>query len=74
MGSMSDVGIDDNLIKSVREKVTPGTSALFLYSQNAVVDRVLPAMKERFPDIELIQSNLSTEQETNLREAFAEES
>ncbi|HEY8546762.1 MAG TPA: DUF1269 domain-containing protein, partial [Acidimicrobiales bacterium] len=28
-GSLTDVGIDDDFIASVREKVTPGTSALF---------------------------------------------
>src|SRR3712207_6048413 len=28
-GSMADVGIDDNFIRQVREKVTPGTTALF---------------------------------------------
>jgi uncharacterized membrane protein len=29
-GKMSDYGIDDNFIKQTREKVTEGTSALFL--------------------------------------------
>jgi uncharacterized membrane protein len=28
-GSLADVGIDDDFIRNVREKVTPGTSALF---------------------------------------------
>jgi uncharacterized membrane protein len=73
MGSMTDVGIDDNFIKQVREKVTPGTSALFLYSANAVEDKVLERFKDEQPHMELIQSNLTTEQETKLREAFAEE-
>ncbi|MDT7649957.1 MAG: hypothetical protein QOI36_1363, partial [Pseudonocardiales bacterium] len=39
-GSMSDVGIDDDFIRDVREKVTPGTSALFVMTSNAVADRV----------------------------------
>ena len=42
--SMADVGISDQFIKSVRDKVTPGTSALFLLSSDAVIDRV----KEEF--------------------------
>src|SRR6185437_7331359 len=29
-GSLADVGIDDDFIKSVRDKVSPGTSALFV--------------------------------------------
>jgi uncharacterized membrane protein len=39
-GSMADVGIDDDFIKKVRKEVTPGTSALFLLSTGAVLDRV----------------------------------
>jgi len=73
MGSMTDVGIDDNFIKSVRDKVTPGTSALFLYTANAVQDRVLDEFKDQRGHMELIQSNLSKEQEDALRNAFSEE-
>ncbi len=40
IGSMADVGISDSFIRDVREKVTPGTSALFLLSSDAVMDRV----------------------------------
>ena len=70
-GSLADVGISDSFIKSVRDKVTPGTSALFLLSSDAVMDRV----KGEFPagDAELISTNLSNEQEAKLREAFAQE-
>jgi uncharacterized membrane protein len=71
-GSMTDVGIDDNFIKEVRSKVTPGTSALFLLTSGAVQDRVLSELKSRGPEFELIASNLSQEQEEKLREAFAE--
>ncbi|MFG2331641.1 DUF1269 domain-containing protein [Streptomyces sp. NPDC048604] len=69
-GKMADVGIDDDFIESVKSQVTPGTSALFLMSQDAVVDRV----KEAFPSAhaELIQSNLDSAQEAKLREIFAE--
>jgi uncharacterized membrane protein len=71
MGSMTDVGIDDDFIKSVREKITPGTSALFLMSQDAVLDKVKDAFQGQHAD--LIQTNLSEEQEAKLREAFSEE-
>jgi uncharacterized membrane protein len=69
-GSLADVGISDSFIKSVRDQVTPGTSALFLLSSDAVIDRV----KEEFPahEAELISTNMSAEQEAKLREAFAE--
>src|SRR4030095_1645002 len=39
-GALSDVGIDDEMIKKLREQLTPGTSALFLMSANAAVDTV----------------------------------
>ncbi|MFD3636740.1 DUF1269 domain-containing protein [Streptomyces sp. NPDC058664] len=68
-GKMADVGIDDDFIDSVKSKVTPGTSALFLLSQDAVVDRV----REAFPGghSELLRSNLDREQEDKLREVFS---
>src|SRR5690348_17705689 len=38
-GSFTDVGIDDSFIKKAREEIKPGTSALFLLSSNAVLDK-----------------------------------
>lgn len=70
-GSMSDVGISDDFINSVKQRVTPGTSALFLLSSDAVVDRIRDTFKDA--DAELIASNLSAEQEAKLREVFLEE-
>jgi uncharacterized membrane protein len=69
VGSMSDVGIDDDFIRHVREEVTPGSSALFLLSSDAVRDKVIEAFATTKPH--LIQTNLSQEQEDQLREAFA---
>jgi uncharacterized membrane protein len=71
MGSFTDVGIDDNFIKQVRNQVTEGTSALFLLSSGGVQDRVREAVKGQ--QFELIATNLSKEQEEKLRAAFAEE-
>jgi uncharacterized membrane protein len=70
-GSMTDVGIDDNFIKSVKQRVTPGTSALFLLTSDVVVDRVKEGMSGTHG--ELIASNLSADQEAKLREVFADE-
>jgi len=56
-GSMSDIGINDEFIRSVRSKVTEGTSALFLMTSDAVKDRVAEAIKGM--KFELIASNLS---------------
>jgi uncharacterized membrane protein len=69
-GHFADYGIDDNFINQVRDKVTVGTSALFLLTSGAVLDKVAEAVKGQ--KFEIIQTNLSKEQEDQLREAFAE--
>jgi uncharacterized membrane protein len=70
-GSLADAGISDDFIKSVRKEVTPGTSALFVLSSDAVLDRVIDAFKGT--NAHLIRTNLSDEQEAALRAAFAED-
>ena len=72
-GKMSDYGIDDDFITSVRDKVTEGTSALFLLTDKAVTDKVVEEIKGEKLNFELIASNLSVEQEEELMAAFAAE-
>jgi uncharacterized membrane protein len=67
-GALRDYGIDDEFIKSIRGAVTPGTSALFLMTSDAVLERVSQALQDR--DFEIIATNLSGEQERKLRELF----
>lgn len=69
-GSMTDVGIDDEFIRKVRDQLVPGTSALFVLSHGAVPDKVREALagKER---PELIATNLSAPEEHKLHEVFA---
>lgn len=71
-GALTDVGIDDDLIRDIRARLTPGTSALFLLTSDAVVDKV----REVFGDgdePQLLFTNLSSAQEEALRSVFAEE-
>lgn len=70
-GSLKDVGIDDGFINRVRDEVTPGTSALFVMSSGAVMDKVREAFAGARP--ELIFTNLSDEQENAIREVFADQ-
>jgi uncharacterized membrane protein len=70
-GAFRDYGIDDDFIKRVRGEVTEGTSALFLMTSEAVLDRVAEAMKGT--KFEIMATNLSKEQEEKLREAFAQQ-
>ena len=71
-GKMRDYGIDDRFINEVKAKVTEGTSALFLLTDNAVEDRVVAEMKN-WPKFEVISTNLSQEQDEKLRAEFGEE-
>jgi uncharacterized membrane protein len=70
-GHFADYGISDDFIKQVRSKVTEGTSALFLLTDQVTVDKVAAAFKGT--KMELIQSNLSTDQEAALKKAFGDE-
>lgn len=70
-GALTDVGIDDNFIKQTREEVTEGTSALFLLSQDAVIDRLVPEVHAAGLHPKVISTNLSQAEEEKLREAFA---
>jgi uncharacterized membrane protein len=69
-GKLTDVGIDDTFIKQIREEITPGTSAMFVLTSDAVVDRVQQAFAGQ--RAELLHTNLSQQQEDTLRAAFAE--
>ena len=71
IGHFSNYGIDQSFIEQVRAKVTPGTSALFLLSSGAVTDRVAEAVKGQ--QFEIIQTNLSQEQEDKLRADFGDQ-
>ncbi|OLC61751.1 MAG: hypothetical protein AUH89_02255 [Ktedonobacter sp. 13_1_40CM_4_52_4] len=71
MGHVAHYGIDESFINQVRSKITPGTSALFLLETGAVVDKVAEAVKDQ--QFEIIQTNLSKENEDKLRADFAEE-
>jgi uncharacterized membrane protein/acetyl esterase/lipase len=72
-GRFSDYGIDDDFIKSVRDQVTEGTSALFLLTVtgSAAVDKLQEELKGKMGS--LVKSNLSNEQETKLNAAFGEQ-
>jgi len=70
-GALSDVGIDDSFIEKVRSEVTPGTSALFALTSDAVLEKVRPAFEGM--NATLIQSNLSADDEARLLETFRED-
>lgn len=72
-GKFTDYGINDDFIKSVGAQVTQGTSALFLLIGSAAVDKVADAIKQQGLKFEIISTNLTKEQEQQLREEFGAE-
>lgn len=68
-GHFTSLGITEDFIAKVRQKVTEGTSALFLLVGKADVDRVASAFKS-LPPFEIIATNLSPQQEEKLRAEF----
>ena len=70
-GKFADYGIDDNFIKQTREKVTEGTSALFLLTTGAVQDKIVEALKGQ--TFEILSTSLPKEKEDELRAAFGAE-
>ncbi len=64
-------GISPEFIKEVTASMQPGTSAIFGYTREGVAEKILPQLKKL--NGRLIHSNLSAEQDAELREAFGEE-
>jgi uncharacterized membrane protein len=70
-GHYSNYGIDKDFIEQAQAKVTEGTSALFLLTSQAVIDKVTDAVKKSGLKFDLFYTNLSTEQEEQLKADFA---
>lgn len=66
---LTKAGIDAGMLDSVKGDMTPGTSALVLLSANAAIDTVAEAFEGHA--MELMRSDLSVQQEDQLRAAFA---
>jgi uncharacterized membrane protein len=72
-GHYSKYGIDKDFIDQVSDQVTEGTSALFLLTGKVVIDKVSEAVKRSDLKFEIISTNLSDEQEAQLKEDFGAE-
>ncbi|MFF0344680.1 DUF1269 domain-containing protein [Kribbella sp. NPDC004875] len=67
-GKLTDVGINDDMIKQVGRELQIGHAAVFLLARSATVDRVIDALKPFNPTV--IQTNLTKEREEELVEAL----
>ncbi|MBO0788674.1 MAG: DUF1269 domain-containing protein [Actinobacteria bacterium] len=63
-------GIDSTMLDAVKADMEPGTSALVLLSVEAALDTVAKAFEGQA--MELIRSDLSVQQEDQLRAAFSD--
>ena len=70
LGTIGGYGLDAGFLDQIRRGVQEGTSALFLMTSDAVLDRVASGMKDL--QFEIFAMNLSAEQERELREALGE--
>jgi uncharacterized membrane protein len=69
-GHFTNYGIDKGFIEQAQAKVTEGTSAVFLMTSDAVSDKVTDAVRNSGLKFEMFYTNLSKEQEAQLREDF----
>ena len=69
-GAITDVGVNDDFMKELGQKLTPGTSALILLIRMSTTDKLLPRI-EQFGG-HVIQTSLSDEEEQRLRTALGE--
>lgn len=69
MGKFTDIGIDDEFVKTVGREIEPGSSALFLMVQDSTPDRVLEELRGQ-DGIRVLQTSLSRESEEKLRAAL----
>ncbi|PWV50253.1 DUF1269 domain-containing protein [Nocardiopsis sp. L17-MgMaSL7] len=67
-GRLSDVGIDDDVIKDIGAQLQQGRAAVFLLAADATIDRVVDAFRPLDPTV--IQTNLSKDSERELVEAL----
>jgi len=69
-GKLSDIGLDDKMLKQVGESLKPGTSGLFVLIRRATVDKVLEGLKEFTGKGKVFQTSLNKDDEQALREVL----
>ncbi len=67
-GALTDVGINDDFIKSLAAQIEPNTSALFVLIRKLTADKVVDEVKKFGGTI--LQTSLSHEDETRLQAAL----
>jgi uncharacterized membrane protein len=67
-GKLTDVGVDDNFLKELGQKLEPGMAAVIVLVHRSTPDKVLPEVSKFGGTV--LQSSLDNDAETRLREAL----
>jgi uncharacterized membrane protein len=67
-GSLADVGVNDDFMKQLGQKLTPGGAALIVLVRKVTPDKVLPEISQYGGDV--LQTSLDDESEARLREVL----
>ncbi|CAD5979044.1 hypothetical protein PCC9214_04459 [Planktothrix tepida] len=67
-GALSDIGVDDNFMKSLGETMQPGTSALFVLVRKVTPDKVLEEVAPYGGKV--LRTSLSKDEEAQLQEVL----
>ena len=69
-GALTDVGVDDNFLKELGNKLTPGSAALIVLVRDSTPDKVIPRISQYGGHV--LQSSLSDDAEAELDAALAQ--
>jgi uncharacterized membrane protein len=67
-GELTDIGIEDNLMKELGNSLPEGGAALFVLVRRVTPDKVIPRIEQYGGKV--LQSSLSNESEQRLQEAL----
>jgi uncharacterized membrane protein len=66
-GALTDIGVDNNMMKELAASFKPGCSAVFVLVRKATGDKVLAGLKEFTGKGKVLQTSLAKDKEEELR-------
>jgi uncharacterized membrane protein len=69
-GKLSDIGVDDKMMKDMAESFKPGNSALFVLVRKMTADKVLDDLKEFAGKGKILRTSLTKDKEDELRKVL----
>ena len=69
-GKLTDIGVNDQMMKDIGQSFKPGSSGLFLLIRRATMDKVLEGLKEFTGKGKVFKTSLNKDDEHALREAL----